>query len=632
MSFCLHARLGTRKPSSLKSLRVQILVGVIVIVVLLIAIGLIGYIGTKSLAMSTRSMRNFADLNAGILEVDRDVQELQMWAEKYITTGHDSIRDSAVKVHDKLVSRVQGTMNGSATQEIKPSLQEISRHLDGYRTHFDSVVQERQLREQLTVELLPAQSRLIGDALTELQNAPDIPKETAEALVECQMLFNQSEQLLIRYYESPDTAVLNLAFERLNPAISRMSAFRTAGAVSQPIKKLVQELKEYKRITLRAVQATRGYLYLVNVVMAGEASEVTYYSDRLRTLAEARRLSISESVASAMDRNESLTVYSIIAAVMLASLMAARLGLLILPPISSLTRTFQRLAAGETLVDIPEAQRSDEIGDMARAARVFSDQNLMTRELLAESEKLGQQLKQNTEELIASNEELDSFAYVASHDLKSPLRGIRQLSTWIAEDSGHLLPEESLEHLSKLKERVTKMETLLQDLLDFSRVGRQDRECEVVNLSTLITGALDLTDNPGDVAVNYSQQLPTFATLRQPLEQVLLNLIGNAIKHNNKGAEGTVDVSVVEDEGWYRFRVEDNGPGIDKTNHERVFQLYQRVGDSTVDGSGMGLAIVKKQIEGLGGNISLDSSLGAGSVFEFTWPVEFVPAGNQSHE
>lgn len=601
----------------------------------MIAVGLIGYYGTTRLAASSSDMRDISELNAAILEVDRDVQELQMWAEKYITTGHDSMRDSVFEVHDKLTQRVSSTISGQSqsTPEMLTSLTEISRHLKQYRIDFDSVVEERQLRTELAQSLLPAESQRIASALAAI-NGGEARLEQADkanlSFLQCETLFHQSEQLLIRYYESPDSAVLNEALEKLDRATAKIAVLEPRVEPSGSAARLVKKLQEYKRVTLRAVQATRGYLFLVNVVMAGEASEVAYYSDRLRTQAETRRISLSTAVSTTLDRSVTRTAYSILAATFLAVLMAARLGVLILPPITSLTSTFQRLAGGETLVDIPETKRNDEIGEMAKAARVFSDQNQTTRKLLTQAETLSRQLQKNTEELTASNEELDSFAYVASHDLKSPLRGIRQLATWIQEDSGHFLPEKSIKHLQLMNERVTKMETLLQDLLDYSRVGRLGGEPEDVSVSKILAGIVSITDNPEGVVVRWREPLPEFTTLRQPLDQVLLNLIGNAIKHNHMGADGFVDVTVFEEQDWYRFRVQDNGPGIDKSNHERIFQLYQRVGDTSVDGSGMGLAIVKKQVESFGGSISVASSLGAGTTFEFNWPMHMPRAEEEN--
>lgn len=624
---------ATLRETVLNSLRAQLYFGVVVIVILLVTIGLIGYFGTTSLARSSFAIRDVSDLNLAVLESDRDVQELQMWAEKYITTGHDSMRDSVLDVHEALTERVTETLNGQSSPEMRSSLEEISRHLEGYRAHFDSVVEERQLRTELAKSLLPKQSEAIANALGVMAEAlqdSDKPTQLRVARLQCETLFYQAEQLLLRYFESPDSVVLNDALGKLKLATATVSKLAVDTETRQASQKLLSEFGGYRRITLRAVQATRGYLYLVNVVMAGEASEVSYYSERLRMLAESRRAEISVTSDATMERNRNVIVCSLIGAMTLALSMAGRLTVLILPPITSLTKTFRLLAAGETLVAIPEADRDDEIGEMAKAARVFSDQNRTTQKLLTQAEELGSQLQRKAEQLEASNSELDSFAYVASHDLKSPLRGIRQLATWIEEDSGHLLPGDSQLHLQQLTARVTKMETLLQDLLDYSRAGRQVREPEEIDLSALLQGIVDITDNPQGVKVTWPKDSLSLTTVRPQLEQVLLNLVGNAMKHNDKSADGLIDVKVAQEGDWYHFQVKDNGPGIDESNHDRVFQMYQRVGDVSVDGSGMGLAIVKKQVENAGGHVTLESCRGSGATFEFTWPV-LVPSSHLEH-
>ena len=281
-----------------------------------------------------------------------------------------------------------------------------------------------------------------------------------------------------------------------------------------------------------------------------------------------------------------------------------------------------QLAKGETLRDIPGTDRQDEIGKMAKAAQIFSDRNQETNRLLEQSELLAFQLEEYARDLKASNEELDSFAYVASHDLKSPLRGIKQLASWIEEDATDSLPEESKMNLQRLQSRVSKLELLLQDLLDYSRVGRLNSSAETVDVSALIQDIVEITDNPEKAKIVWPDDLPTFETFGSPLEQVFLNLIGNAIKHSDKGENAVVELSWKSEDKFYRFSVADNGPGITPANHQRAFQMYQRVGSRDVDGSGMGLAIVKKQVQRLGGEISLDSSEGEGATFSFTWPIE----------
>ncbi len=591
------------------------------------AIGIIGYSGTTRLDGTSQAMQRVSDLNAVALEVDRDVQELQMRAAKYVISGHDSMRDSVLDLHAKLVLLVNSSITNQSDPEMLSVFRKISDHLPEYRTQFDSAIEERQIRTSLVQQQLPTLSDSIGRRLGELEQIAFQEKQSPKArnaLLLCKTALSRAEQRLLRYYVAPDSTLVDGALEDIDSALTHLQTLQEYEPTKQLCAQVLVDIREFERIGMRAVQATRGYLFLVNVVMAGEAAEISYYSDRLRRMSESRRSAIASTVQSTVDGVRQLTGYGIGTSLLLAVFIAARLVMLILPPIQSLTSTFQRLASGETVVAIPEVERNDEIGEMARAARVFSDQNRQQVQLLATSEELGRQLTANAENLEKTNADLNSFAYVASHDLKSPLRAIRQLASWIEEDSGHLLPADSLKHFQTIEARVHRMEMLLNDLLQYARVGTTESEAERVNSATLVEDLVGLCDNPLRVQIIVSGSLPIFVTIRTPLEQVFRNLISNAIKYNDKGDRGIVQISCENVDDSFVFKVKDNGPGISPQHHERVFQMYQRVGDTNTEGTGMGLAIVKKQVEKHGGRISVESNADAGVTFSFSWPESFA--------
>jgi PAS domain S-box-containing protein len=252
--------------------------------------------------------------------------------------------------------------------------------------------------------------------------------------------------------------------------------------------------------------------------------------------------------------------------------------------------------------------------------RLFYAARAAERTLRQLNETLEERVAERTAELERSNRELDRFAYVASHDLKAPLRAIDNLSKWIEADAQDVLPPGSRAHLVKLRGRVQRMERLLDDLLAFSRAGRVQHAAEHVHTSTLARSVFDLLAPPPEFRLVVNVDLPDLMTQRVPLETVLRNLMGNAIKHHNR-ADGSIYVSARDLEDWVEFCVRDDGPGIAPNFHERIFELFQTLQPrDQVEGSGMGLAIVKKTVESMGGAIRVDSAAGQGAAFYFTWP------------
>ena len=221
-----------------------------------------------------------------------------------------------------------------------------------------------------------------------------------------------------------------------------------------------------------------------------------------------------------------------------------------------------------------------------------------------------------------SNSELDEFAYVASHDLKAPLRVIENISHWLEEDLGDRLDDESRENLLLLRSRIQRMERLLEDLLEYSRIGRKLDENyeEMLTGDTLIKDITLLIAMPDGFTINASAEFLQLKVNKMPLQLILLNLISNAIKHRDKET-GVIEVDVKAQENQYLFTVKDDGPGIAPIYHQKIFKMLQTLKPrDRVEGSGMGLAIVRKHIELFGGTIEVASEEGKGCTFIFTWP------------
>ncbi|HEX2025556.1 MAG TPA: PAS domain S-box protein, partial [Actinomycetota bacterium] len=237
------------------------------------------------------------------------------------------------------------------------------------------------------------------------------------------------------------------------------------------------------------------------------------------------------------------------------------------------------------------------------------------------------ELKARNAELARSNQELDEFAYIASHDLKEPLRGIHNYSTFLLEDYRDKLDAEGKAKLETLGRLAQRMEGLIDSLLQFSRVGRVELAVQPTDLNDLVRAALDslqITLREARVDVRVPRPLPTVVCDRVRVAEVFHNLIANAAKYNDK-PDKWVEVGFREDPaGPTAFYVRDNGIGIPAKHFEAVFRLFKRLHgrDKFGGGTGIGLTIVKKIVERHGGRIWLESTSGEGTTFYFTLAAE----------
>lgn len=224
-----------------------------------------------------------------------------------------------------------------------------------------------------------------------------------------------------------------------------------------------------------------------------------------------------------------------------------------------------------------------------------------------------------TNELKRSNKELNDFAYVASHDLKAPLRGIMQLSNWIADDIDSIANDDTKENLELLQSRVSRLEKLLDDLLSYSRIGRKHGEMRQVDIRKLFEDIYDLLSPPKTLKLVCKEPLIEITTLSSPLEIIIRNLLGNAIKHHHS-SNGQIQVSMTESSQAYIFSICDDGPGIPPKHHRQIFELFKTLKPrDEVEGSGMGLSIIKKLLDYYGGTIEVISDGKKGTCFRFTW-------------
>jgi signal transduction histidine kinase/CheY-like chemotaxis protein len=241
------------------------------------------------------------------------------------------------------------------------------------------------------------------------------------------------------------------------------------------------------------------------------------------------------------------------------------------------------------------------------------------RDQVLEIEQTNLRLSVVTNLLEKRNQELDEFAGIASHDLQAPLRGIANLTNWLSKDLAGTLPAENQQQIDLIQQRVLQMNTLINGLLQYARVGRENANITSINLDQILTEVVETINPPATFQLHFPANSIELKTQSLLLKQVFANLIGNAIKYHDR-VDGKIDILATEQEHSWQFSVVDDGPGIAPEHHHKIFGIFQTLnGNEDNKGSGVGLAIVQKLVESRGGSVWVDSNLGKGSTFSFTW-------------
>jgi len=236
---------------------------------------------------------------------------------------------------------------------------------------------------------------------------------------------------------------------------------------------------------------------------------------------------------------------------------------------------------------------------------------------------LNQQLEQHAKELEISNKELEQFAYVASHDLQEPLRMVSSFIGLLEKKYGDVLDEKAHQYINFAVGGARRMRQIILDLLEYSRVGKNDEGLKIIHLDEVLDEVCLLHRkiiSEKKASITY-QGLPALITYKSPMTQLFSNLIGNALRYSQEQVPPQIHISASSEKDFWLFAISDNGMGIDPQFHDKIFIIFQSLHNKEkYGGTGMGLAIVKKIIENLGGKIWVESEEGKGSTFYFTWP------------
>ena len=277
-----------------------------------------------------------------------------------------------------------------------------------------------------------------------------------------------------------------------------------------------------------------------------------------------------------------------------------------------LTRTRQKLS-----------QQNQKLQAEINHRKQIETELTQSKQLLKQSnDNLEQTVADRTAELATSNKDLEHFAYIASHDLRQPIRKIRMCTEYLAEDYQHCFDDQAREYIGYITKSTDRMYLLIDDLLAYSRIAKHERTLVPVDLESVVRDTLEdfsITIKEKQVTVNY-QNLPTVLANSTEIGQLFQNLIGNSLKFtSDRPPEITIDA--VEQEDRWLISIKDNGIGIESQFFDKIFQMFQRLhGNRKYEGTGIGLAICQKVVNSYGGEIWVESQLNEGTTFYFTLP------------
>lgn len=228
------------------------------------------------------------------------------------------------------------------------------------------------------------------------------------------------------------------------------------------------------------------------------------------------------------------------------------------------------------------------------------------------------QKEQLLQKLKYQNEQLNDYAHLVSHDLKSSLRSLSALLAWVKEDCSEKIGEEGVGNLNLMEAKIEKMDKFLEDIINYSEIGATSLKTTTIDLNKEVARIMTSIHIPKNISIVVNGNLPVLKGDARRLRQIFQNLISNAVNFNDK-QNGLVEIGVEETEDFYTFSVKDKGQGIPKEYHEKIFNTFTTLGYQEKS-TGMGLPIVKRVLGLYGGEIWLDSEVLKGSTFYFTIP------------
>ena len=571
-------------------------------------------------------------------ELERDVLDLQrnvlIYKESASSLAEVRFYEILDRVEGKLDSFERRVKDEKNRAEYLAIIDSMRGHLSSYSGNFKSVIDGRQRRKDLINNNLQNGFEQLFTKI-ESNQQDNLNADVSLLLASIETNLGMAYAFFYKYLQDQNYQYIDKFNSHLITVeyISRQREEHHSDYVAL--------LEQVKSDFNRLVQTTRGYVFLVNVVMTGSANEFIFQTKELKRLVNERQDVINGEVKENVQITQTSSNAVAIACVVISVLIASFLRYRIVNPVREITKVFKRLSSGvDILADIPGISRRDEIGELASAANVFRDKNQQTKLLLSQAQELNARQEQLNVELSEEKEKAEQathsksmFLANMSHEIRTPMNGIIGLVNLMQKTS---LDEKQIDYLKKISYSSQIMLGVINDVLDFSKIeaGRLDLENVEFNFNDFVDGlissvAFKTEEKSLDFRVNCSPDISK--TLKgDPLRisQVLMNLSNNAVKFTNQGdILINFDKAVIGAETFLTVSVKDTGVGMTNEQYNMIFNPFTQADGSTsrkFGGTGLGLSIVKQLCELMGGQVRVESELGKGSNFEVSFRVEEV--------
>ncbi|QPG06187.1 response regulator [Salinimonas marina] len=616
------------------SIRTQLILVLVALIGLLVFQGMIARTNQSALANGIEASGQ-AVIDVGLVgALERDVLDLQ----RNVLIFKETASQSAVTRFERLMRSIEQrltALEGSRLASLpeyqaENTLNRMREHLTSYHLNFKEVVEAREQRDKL----LASQTLFGSFDLTTQAIGTGVDQMPPASRAQLKYLLSRAETAALQYLIAPDSAYI----EAFNQALSEANAL-LANQPDELAAAISQHLTQIDNRFFRLTRLIQGNLFLVNVVMAGSANEFLYLSGELSNQVNQQYNDIKQqSQQGAVTAQRNLELVSLVA-ILLALAATVFTAFRILRPIQRISDVFRKLADGGKVTAVPGYQRQDEIGQLARSAKVFSDKNQQTQQLLKSAQELNARQTALNAELHESKHRAEQatasksiFLANMSHEIRTPMNGIIGLI-----ELAQKQPMSSVlkGYLDKAAHSSQILMSVINDILDFSKIEAGKLELEEVSFSLhsvfdnlLAVIALRAQEKNLSVHLTASPDLPAMLVgdpLR--LSQILMNLCTNAVKFTEQGKISIHVDGELNEHGnvlALHVEIEDSGIGMSEEQLEQIFKPFTQADEATnrkFGGTGLGLAIVKQLTELMGGELAASASLGSGSTFHVTLPL-----------